>query len=62
MTADALLVLIFGMVVGGTMGWYSAWRFARKLEHHDVVLADWDRPYDLQTPAVAKFPERVNQR
>lgn len=50
MTSDMLLVLIVGLVGGGVLGYLTAWRFARKLEHHEVVLADWDRPFDLQAP------------
>lgn len=50
MSANELLALIVGMLAGGCFGYLATWRFARKLEHHEVVLADWDRPYDLQSP------------
>jgi hypothetical protein len=55
-TADTLLVLMFGLLGGGCLGWLSAWRLARKLEAHDVVLAEWDMPFDAQAPKpVTKF-------
>ena len=47
MSTDTLLALLFGMLAGGVFGWLTAWRFARKLEHHEVRLSDWDRPYDM---------------
>lgn len=50
MTSDMWLVLIFGMVTGFALGHLHTWRMARKLEHHGVVLADWDRPFDAQAP------------
>lgn len=48
MNAESLLVLLFGMLTGGCLGYSHAWRFARKLELHKVVLAKWDQPMDLQ--------------
>lgn len=50
MTAEAALLLIFGMLSGGWFGWITAWKFARKLEHHEVVLAEWDQPIDYAAP------------
>lgn len=50
MTAETALILLFGMVSGGALGYITAWRFARKLEAHEVVLADWDRHFDPQAP------------
>jgi hypothetical protein len=50
MTAESALLLFFGLVTGGCLGWVSAWRFACKLEHHEVVLADWNQHFDLQAP------------
>lgn len=48
MSADAALILIFGLSFGFGMGYLHAWRLARKLEHHEVVLAEWDQHYDPQ--------------
>lgn len=56
MTANDLLLVIFGMVSGGCFGYVTAWRFARKLEAHDVVLAEWDQLFDPQAPTVAAEP------
>ncbi len=50
MSSDHLLAMIFGMLVGGCLGYLATWRFARKLEAHEVVLAEWDKAYDLQAP------------
>jgi hypothetical protein len=47
MTAEITLVLIFGMVAGGALGYATAWRQARKLEFHGVELAAWDQHFDL---------------
>jgi positive regulator of sigma E activity len=56
MNAEQLLLVIFGLVAGGCLGYVTAWRFARKLEAHEVVLADWDCQYDMQAPKQpAKF-------
>jgi hypothetical protein len=55
MNADLLLVLILGLVAGGALGYVTAWRFARKLEHHKVVLAEWDNAYDAQAKSPARF-------
>lgn len=49
---DALLI-IFGLAAGFWMGWVQAWRLARKLERHEVVLAEWDEPFDAQQPKEA---------
>jgi hypothetical protein len=49
-SADHTLLIIVGVIGGFCLGYVTAWRFARKLEHHDVVLADWDQHYDAQTP------------
>jgi membrane-associated phospholipid phosphatase len=53
MTSDYFLAVIVGMLAGGCLGYLATWRFARKLEAHEVVLAEWDRPYDLQAPREA---------
>lgn len=58
MTADALLVLIFGMVAGFCFGHLHAWRLARKLEAHGVLLWKWDRPFDPKAQAEVKPFER----
>ena len=50
MTANDMLLVIFGMLFGGFLGYVTAWRLARKLEHYDVVLADWDQQIDLAKP------------
>lgn len=50
MTSDMWLVLIFGMLAGGALGYVTTWRFSRKLEHHGVKLADWDQPLDMKAP------------
>lgn len=50
MTTDGVLIFIVGVIAGFGLGYVTAWRFARKLEAHEVVLADWDRPYDAQAP------------
>jgi hypothetical protein len=55
MNADTLLVLIFGVVCGFGLGWPTAWRLARKLEHHGVQLSSWDKPFDLQAPEPRKI-------
>lgn len=55
MTSDMLLVLIFGMVAGGALGYVTAWRFSRKLEHHGVSLAAWDQHFDAQAPGTPKI-------
>ena len=46
MTADQALFMLFGMVAGFSLGYVTAWRFARKLEHHNVELAAWDTHFD----------------
>lgn len=63
MTAESLLVLIFGMVAGFALGYVTVWRFARKLEAHQVALWKWDRPFDQSTtqPDVVPF-ERESRR
>lgn len=48
MTADGVLLFVVGLVCGLSLGYVTAWRFARKLERHDVVLADWDQPFDIK--------------
>ena len=48
MTADALLLIVVGVLAGFSLGYVTAWRFARKLEHHEVVLAEWDHAFDIQ--------------
>lgn len=63
MTANDALVLLVGLTTGFGLGYVTSWRLARKLEHHGVVLADWDNHYDAQAPKVpAKFPDRVSAR
>lgn len=52
MTASDALLLTFGLVAGSCLGWLSAWRLARKLEAHGVVLAEWDQMFDAQAPHV----------
>lgn len=48
MTADSLLLILLGLVCGYGVGYVQAWRFARKLERHEVVLAEWDQPFDVK--------------
>lgn len=63
MNANDLLLLIVGAVAGGGVGYITAWRFARKLEHHEVVLAEWDQPLDLQAPRpAARTPFRMERQ
>ena len=57
MTAHDTLLIVFGMTAGFALGYVTAWRFARKLEAHDVVLAEWDVPYDAQ--AQQQRPRKV---
>ena len=47
MTAQDGLLIALGIVFGWAMGYLQAWRFARRLEHHEVVLAEWDADTDL---------------
>lgn len=64
MTSDGLLLILIGLAGGYALGYVQAWRFARKLEQHDVVLADWDQPYDTQAKQVATTfhaPRRAGQ-
>ena len=62
MTADSLLLVLFGLVAGFSLGYVTAWRFARKLERHDVVLADWDQPFDAQASRPAHVYNMERQR
>ena len=57
MTADGLLLIIVGVLAGFSLGYVTAWRFARKLERHDVVLAEWDQPFDAGE-IVSRFHQR----
>ncbi|MDP2319596.1 MAG: hypothetical protein Q8O42_09700 [Acidobacteriota bacterium] len=50
MTADGVLLVLVGLAVGFPLGYVTAWRFARKLEKHEVVLAEWDQPFDAAAP------------
>jgi hypothetical protein len=60
--SDTLLILV-GLLVGFVTGYGWAWRFARKLERHNVVLADWDQPYDVHAPKSGRvFPLDRSQR
>jgi len=61
-TAESFLVLIFGMVCGGFLGYVSAWRLARKLEHHGVALWKWDEPIDLAAPRTKAKPIDLGSR
>ena len=61
MTAEHMLLVIFGLVAGGALGYVTAWRFARKLEHHEVVLAEWDQPMDMQAPRPARVIGSIRQ-
>lgn len=54
MNADALLILLFGVMLGFSLGYVTAWRFARRLEWCDVKLSKWDQPWDAHTPAMPK--------
>jgi len=54
MSAESLLVFFVGMLAGGGLGYVTAWRFARRLEHHNVELWKWDQHFDLQAPRPAK--------
>lgn len=51
---DALLIAV-GLCGGFGLGYVTAWRFARRLEHHNVALADWDNPWDAQAPKQKQF-------
>lgn len=57
MTAQDTLLIVFGTIAGFALGYVTAWRFARKLEHHGVELAEWDQPYDAQ--ATPQRPRRI---
>ena len=48
MTAPEVFCLFGGTIAGGMLGYVTAWRFARKLEHHGVALWKWDRHWDAQ--------------
>jgi len=48
MNSDSLLLILLGLCAGWGVGYVQAWRFARKLERHEVVLAEWDQPFDVQ--------------
>ena len=50
MTSDHGLLIVFGLVFGFALGYVTAWRFARKLEHCNVKLREWDQPFDMQAP------------
>ncbi|MDP3717120.1 MAG: hypothetical protein Q8T13_05040 [Acidobacteriota bacterium] len=62
MTADSLLLLLLGLAAGFALGHVQAWRFARKLERHEVVLAEWDQPFDAQAPKPANLYSMERQR
>lgn len=54
MSPESFGALFFGVLAGAVMGWFSAWRFARKLEYHDVELWKWDQHVDLAAPREPK--------
>ena len=55
MTAEHALLIAFGMLAGGALGYVTTWRFARRLEHHGVTLIDWDtKQIDYQATRPAK--------
>ena len=54
MTADSLLLIIFGVVCGAALSHLSTWRFARHLEHCGVRLQTWDEHVDYAAPVVAQ--------
>ena len=54
MTAHDTLLIVFGMIAGFCLGYVTSWRFARKLEHHGVNLAEWDTHFDAQASTVSK--------
>ncbi len=58
MTPEGALLILFGLLTGFGLGYVTAWRFARKLERHEVVLAEWDMPYDIEAPR--QHPRRVS--
>lgn len=63
MTAESALLILFGMLSGGWLGYLTAWRTARKLEHHGVLLWKWDRHFDAQaTPDNVVPLTRQSQR
>jgi membrane protein DedA with SNARE-associated domain len=43
MTQDSMwMTLMTGVVIGLVAGYVAAWRLARKLEAHGIVLQAWD--------------------
>ena len=70
MTADSLLLIIFGVVCGAAISHLSTWRFARHLEHCGVKLKTWDEHVDYAAPPAKKeksglvelFPRHQSER
>lgn len=56
MTAESLLILLFGMLAGGCLGAITTWRFCRKLEAFGVKLWQWQRPFDMKAPMPEVVP------
>lgn len=59
MTSQDILLIIFGLICGGALGWVSAWRFARKLELYQVPLCKWDTFIDMADPRPMLLDERL---
>lgn len=55
MTLETVAAIAFGLLAGFSLGWVTAWRLARKLEHFGVRLSQWDRPFDQQAPEPARI-------
>lgn len=59
MAPQDMLLIIFGLICGGALGWVSAWRFARKLELYQVPLHKWDTFIDMVDPRPMLLDERL---
>ena len=61
--AEVWVTLVMGMVVGIGAGFATAWRMARKLEHHGVKLSAWDAEdwQETQARAVARLRQEVTR-
>ena len=61
--ADVWVTLVMGMFVGIGVGFVTAWRLARKLEHHGVRLSAWDAEdwQETQARAVARLRQEVTR-
>jgi hypothetical protein len=62
MTANTVLVLLAGLVGGFCLGYLTAWRLARKLEHFGVSAYGWDTVDWQSTPEKPRqFPASLGR-